>query len=134
MAGYWVNIGGSLNQSLRLCDRGLDALDEVPGLRFRHDGVDSRSASGVLDTFQIHYGKKNDWHSGVQAGHHSRDLDAIDVGHRQVKQNQIRPYFLKFSDGGPSVFGFPTDGPLTRTHNSREYTPGNVGIVDNQNL
>jgi hypothetical protein len=73
-----------------VCDGGFDALEKIPALRFGDDSVDPRVAGSVLKTFQIYHGKKNDWDSGVQAGHHAGYFNAIDVGHGKVEQNQVR--------------------------------------------
>lgn len=72
----------SKSQSLdRLCDCGLDGLDEIPTLRLRNDSTNACISSGVFEAVRIDSGEENYWHGWIGAGHHSRGFEAIDVGH-----------------------------------------------------
>jgi hypothetical protein len=68
----------SKRQSLdRLCDCGLDGLDQISTLRLWNDSTNACISSGVFEAVRIDSGE-NYWHGWIGAGHHSRGFDLGD--------------------------------------------------------
>ena len=84
--------------ALRSRNRGFDAGQEIPTFTFGNNIAHTCVTRSRFETVQIQYRKHDYWHCVVHAGHDSGNFDSVNIGHRQIQQDQVGFQFLKFSN------------------------------------
>jgi hypothetical protein len=116
--------------ALRSRDSGFDTGQEVPTFTFGNNVAHTCVTSSLFETVQIQYCKHDYRHCVVQAGYHSGNFDAVNVGHRQIQQDQVGFQFLKFPNTRPAILSLPAYSPVTGAHDGVQDTPRGLGVID----
>src|SRR5258707_13982567 len=102
--------------ALRSRDSGFDTGQEIPTFTFGNNVAHTCVTSSLFETVQIQYCKHDYRHCVAQAGYHSGNFDAVNVGHRQIQQDQVGYQFLKFSNTRTAHLNHHAYSPVTGEH------------------